>query len=183
MEKPLHDQLKLFHQISLGDESAFEQIFELYKSRLISYLTVFTKSTEEAKELTQEIFLKVWMTRQDLAAIESPQGYLFVMARNKALDYLRKASLDSRMRAHLWRSIAEHQHTTEDQIFSNDSSRLVDEAIYKLSRQQQAVFRLSRIEGLSHDEIAVQLSISKNTVKNHIVASLKFIRNYLSNNY
>lgn len=183
LEKPLHDELTLFRLISRGDERAFEQIFERYKSRLISYLTIFTKSREEARELTQEIFLKVWLTREGLTEIESPQGYLFSMAKNKALDYLRKASRDSRMRAGIWRSIAQHQHTTEEQVFSNDSARRINEAIFKLSRKQQAVFRLSRMEGLTHDEIAVQLSISKNTVKSHMVASLKFIRNYLSGNY
>ena len=183
MEKHIHDELILFRQIALGDEQAFEQLFELYKSRLVSYLTVFTKSTEEAKELTQEIFLKVWISREKLTAIESPQNYLFVMARNKALDYLRRASLDSRMRENLWRAMSEHQHSTEEEVFSNDSTRLVNEAIYKLSRQQQAVFRLSRMEGLTHDQIALQLSISKNTVKNHIVASIKFIKNYLAHNY
>lgn len=77
--------MTLFRLIALGDECAFEQVFELYKSRLVSYLTVFTKSTEEAKKLTQEIFLKVWMSRQKLTDVESPQNYLFVMAKNKAL--------------------------------------------------------------------------------------------------
>ena len=183
MEKPLHNQLELFRLISLGDEAAFEQVFELYKSRLVSYLALFTKSTEEAKELTQEIFLKVWISREKLADIESPENYLFVMAKNKALDYLRKASLDSKMREDLWRSISQHQQSTEEELFAEERANLINEAIYKLSRQQQAVFRLSRMGGLTHDQIALQMSISKNTVKNHIVASVKFIRNYLSHNY
>jgi DNA-directed RNA polymerase specialized sigma24 family protein len=95
LEKRVHDELTLFRIIVLGDECAFERIFELYKSRLVSYLIVFTKSTEEAKELTQEIFLKVWMACEKLSAIESTESYLFVWT-NKALDYLRKASVDSR---------------------------------------------------------------------------------------
>ena len=179
MDKRLHDECILFQQIASGDEYAFQQFFERFRSRLLSYLIRFTKSSEDAKELTQEIFLKLWLNRECLAGIESPQHYIFVIARNKAVDYLRKAALDSRMRQNLWESINEYRNSTEEQVFADDSARLINEAIYKLSLQKQVVFRLSRMEGLTHDQIAVQLNISKNTVKNHIVASLKFIKNYL----
>lgn len=179
MERGLHDDRELFQQIASDDERAFQQIFERFRSALLSYLVMFTKSSDEAKELTQEIFLKLWLNREHLSGVESPQHYIFTMARNKAVDYLRRAALDSRMRRNLWESIKEHRSVTEEQVFANEKSRLVDEAIYKLSLQKQIVFRLSRVEGLTHDQIAVQLNISKNTVKNHIVASVKFIKDYL----
>lgn len=179
MEKRLYDDRLLFQQIALGDENAFQEIFARFRSGLHSYLFRFTKSSDEAKELAQEIFLKLWINREHLAGIESPQHYIFTMARNKAVDFLRRAALDSRMRRHLWESIKEFQSSTEEQVFANDKSRLIDEAIYKLSHQKQTVFRLSRVEGLSHDQIAMQLNISKNTVRNHIVASIKFIKDYL----
>lgn len=179
MEKRLHDDRTLFQQIACDDEYAFEEIFGRFRSRLVSYLVRFTKSTDEAKELTQDIFLKLWINRQHLSDVESPQQYIFTMARNKAVDYLRRAALDSRMRQDLWGSIKESRSTTEEQIFANEKSTLVDEAIYKLSLQKQIVFRLSRVEGLTHDQIAVQLNISKNTVKNHIVAAVRFIKDYL----
>lgn len=179
MEKRLYDDRTLFEQIACGDEHAFEEIFGRFRSGLLSYLVRFTKSSDEAKELTQEIFLKLWINREHLAGIESPQHYIFTMARNKAVDFLRRAALDSRMRRIIWDSIKEYRSTTEEQVFANDSSRLINEAIYKLSVQKQTVFRLSRVEGLTHDQIAMQLNISKNTVKNHIVASVKFIKEYL----
>ena len=179
LEMRLYDDRTLFQKIAHGDERAFEEIFCRFRSRLLSYLVRFTKSSEEAKELTQEVFLKIWINRGHLASIESPQQYIFMMARNKALDYLRRAALDFRIRRKLWEAISECRSTTEEQVFANDSSRLIDEAIYKLSYQKRTVFRLSRVEGLSHEQIAVQLNISKNTVKNHIVASVKFIKDYL----
>lgn len=179
MEKRLYDDRTLFQRIACGDEQAFEEIFYRFRSGLLSYLVRFTKSTDEAKELTQEVFIKLWSNREHLSGVESPRHYIFTMARNKAVDFLRRAALDSRMRRHLWESIKEFRSSTEEQVFANDKSRLIDEAIYKLSHQKQTVFRLSRVEGLSHDQIAIQLNISKNTVKNHIVASIKFIKDYL----
>ena len=179
VEKHLHDDRTLFQQIACDNECAFEEIFLRFRSGLFSYLLRFTKSTDEAKELTQDIFLKLWINRQSLSTVESPQHYIFTMARNRAIDFLRRAALDSRMRQDLWEVIKENRSTTEEQIFANDKCRLIDEAIYKLSLQKQIVFRLSRVEGLSHDQIAVQLNISKNTVKNHIVAAVKFIKGYV----
>jgi RNA polymerase sigma-70 factor (family 1) len=179
LERRLDDDRALFRQIAFGDEYAFQQFFERYRSRLLSYLIRVIKFPEDAEELTQEIFLKVWINREFLAEVESPSHYIFVMARNKAVDYLRKSALDSRLRQELWKIINAHQNPIEEQVFADDSARLINEAIFKLSHQKQAVFRLSRMEGLTHDQIAVQLSISKNTVKNHIGASVKFIKNYL----
>jgi RNA polymerase sigma-70 factor (family 1) len=179
LEKPLHDERSLFRSIASGDEHAYKQIFEMFSVRLLSYLIRIIKSPEDAKELMQEIFLKLWVNREGLAAIESPRHYIFAIARNKAIDHLRRIALDLKMRQKLWESINELSDSTEEQVFANDSARLINEAIYKLSVQKQAVFKLSRMEGLTHDQIALQLSISKNTVKNHIVASVKFIKNYL----
>lgn len=179
MNKPLHDESELFRLIASGDERAYEIFFELYKGRLLTFLTRITKSAEEAKELTQEIFVQIWRTRTTLTAIDTPGGYVFAMARNKALDYLRKVAADARMKENLWKAMERTRHLTEEEVIATESARIIQEAIYKLPEKRQTVFRLSRLEGLSHDEIALHLSISKNTVKNHIIASLKFIKTYL----
>jgi RNA polymerase sigma-70 factor (family 1) len=179
LEKMERDDRVLFCQIASDNEQAFQEVFTRYRSRLVSYLMRIAKSPEAAKELTQEIFLKLWINRKILASIESPQHYLFVIAKNKAIDYLRKVSLDSRMRQHLWQSIDENRNFAEEEAFTKETARRINEAIDKLSVQKQTVFRLSRSEGLTHDQIAMHLSISKNTVKNHIVATLKFIKDYL----
>ena len=70
----------------------------------------------------------------------------------------------------------------EEHITSSESSRLIQEAITLLSPQRQLVYRLSRLQGMNHQEIARKMSLSRNTVKNHLVQSLRFIRSYLDNN-
>jgi RNA polymerase sigma-70 factor (ECF subfamily) len=173
------DAAVLFRGIAAGSEDAFQQIFNLYQPRLVSYLTRITKCSEEAQELTQEIFLKLWANREALGEVESPERYIFTIARNKAIDCLRKAALDSRMRERLWSSICTYQQSCDEEFFANERATLINEAILKLSSQKRVVFRLSRIDGLTHNQIARQLNISKNTVKNHIVEAIKFIKNYL----
>lgn len=176
----VQDDRVLFSRIAFGDEQAFKEIFTRFRPRVISYLTRITKSHVDAEELSQEIFLKLWFNRETLDSVKLPEHYIFVMARNRALDHLRKAALDSRMRRNIWASISERTEAADEQAIGYDAARLIREATEKLSAQRQTVLKLSRIEGLTHDQIAMQLSISKNTVKNHIVASLKFIKSYLA---
>ncbi len=178
----LRDDIELFRLIASGDEHAFRQIFESYKHRLVSYLTAFTKSSEEAKELTQEVFLSLWVNRAKLSDAESPRNYLFTIARNKAFDFLRKVSADDKMREMLRSRIIESGTAVEENDYPTERSRRLQEAMSRLSRQRLAVFQLSRVEGLTHDQIAARLSISKNTVKNHIIASVKFIKDYIAHN-
>lgn len=179
MEISQDEDRLLFKRIASGDEDAFKTIFQRYRRSVLTYLFRTIKSREDAEELTQEVLLRIWTGRETLGEVESPQDYVFIMARNKAIDYLRKASTNARLRQEIWAAINEHHNPTEEHIFANDSAALVAEAIYKLPPQKQAVFRLSRVEGFTHDQISVQLSISKNTVKNHIVESVKFIRKYI----
>lgn len=182
-DKSVHDDRALFCLIASDDEQAFKEIFTRFRPRVISYLIRITKSPSDAEELTQEIFLKLWANRQSLASVKLPEHYIFVMAKNKAMDHVRKAALDSRMRRNIWIAIRERSESADEQAIAFDAARLIREATAKLSSQRQTVLRLSRVEGLTHDQIAVQLSISKNTVKNHIVASTKFIRDYLSDRH
>jgi len=69
----------------------------------------------------------------------------------------------------------------EEQVSISENNRLLQEAITMLSPQRQLVYRLSRYEGLDHKQIAEEMQLSRNTVKNHMVQTLRFIRTYLNN--
>jgi len=69
----------------------------------------------------------------------------------------------------------------EEQVSISENNRLLQEAITMLSPQRQLVYRLSRYEGLDHKQIAEEMQLSRNTVKNHMVQALRFIRTYLNN--
>lgn len=152
----------------------------MYKVKLFNYLLKLTKSKENSEELLQEVFCKIWISRDVLNSVENPEHYLYIVARNKVIDFIRKAAVDKKMREHVFRSISHYQNSTEEGIDAHESEKLIQDALIRLSPQKQTVFRLSRSQGLSHQQIAVQLNISKNTVKNHLVEALKLIKAYLS---
>ncbi|HTD42305.1 MAG TPA: RNA polymerase sigma-70 factor [Mucilaginibacter sp.] len=159
---------------------SFEQIFHSYKERVYSYVLAIVKSNDAAEEVTQEIMIKLWLCREMLDQVENLDAYIYVIARNKSLNHLRKVAYDLRLLNELKSFIPDEYSNTEDRIAVKDYELLLTNAVNSLSPQRRQVYHLSRVEGLSHDEIAERLNLSKQTVKNHLVEALKSIRIHLS---
>jgi RNA polymerase sigma-70 factor (ECF subfamily) len=178
-ELTLHDEKLLFAQIANDDEKAFRQLFDLYRLKVYYFVLRMVKQENVAEEMVQEIFMKIWISRNTLNTVDNPGNYIFMMARNKTVDHLRKIANDTKLRDHVKRQISESQDSAYEQILLKESKQLIQDAVGQLSEQKQLIFKLSRVEGHTIDEIAQQLNISRSTVKNHIVEILKHIRAYL----
>ncbi|MBX3254481.1 MAG: RNA polymerase sigma-70 factor [Chitinophagaceae bacterium] len=158
-------------------------LFDVYKNRLFGYVLAITHSPYIAEEITQEVFLKLWLNRLELDKIDNPDAYIFAIARNKTLNYLRKANYDKKLLREIELTTADTlNNDVEERQAVSECDGLLEKAITQLSPQRKQVYRLSRKEGLNHVEIARQLNISRNTVKNHLVETLRFIRKYLHKN-
>ncbi len=176
----LYSEKTLLQKIAAGDESAFKHIFELYKTRLYSFVIKFIHSKADAEEIVQDIFLTLWQRRKDLTEIQHPRSYIYTMARHKVYHALSQAAKSAELRQQLWGLMQEENCNTDDLLHKKDSERLIQTALSHLSAQKQEIFELSREKGLSHEEIASQLQLSKSRVKNVIVETLKYLRQYLS---
>ncbi|MBS1533389.1 MAG: RNA polymerase sigma-70 factor [Bacteroidetes bacterium] len=161
------------------DNRSFEAIFHRYKNRVYSYALAIVKSEENAEEVTQEIMIKLWLCREMLDQVDNLDAYVYVIARNKSLNHLRKAAYDMKLMNELKSFIPEEHNNVDDRISVRDHELLLQNAVNSLSPQRKQVYHLSRVEGLSHDEIADRLHLSKQTVKNHLVEALKLIRTHL----
>lgn len=166
-------------QISGGNEKAFRQLFDLYKERLFSFVFGLTHSVTETEEVVQDIFMKLWETRSKLDQIEHPSAYIYRMARNRTLDHLAKAGRQQKLVRQVWANMKESEEVTEEILEAKESRELIYEAISQLPERKKEIFRLSREEGLSLDEIAERLGISKQTVKNNLTEILKQLKTYL----
>jgi RNA polymerase sigma-70 factor (ECF subfamily) len=163
------------------EEASFKKLYDEYKNRLYGYILAIVHSPDAAKDITQELFIKLWVNRNMLVHIIDHEHYIFTMARNKTLNYIRKANNDARVMDQLKNYMAPDHNEVEEQIIYTEYQQLVGKALENLSPQRRLVFRLSRYQGLRLEEIARQMSLSKNTVKNHLVEALRYIRNYLAN--
>lgn len=168
------------NQVGFFAADAFKCIFDTYKKRVYAYVLAVSHSPYAAEELTQEIFLKLWLCRDLLGAVENMDAYIFTIARHKTLNYLRKASYDSRLLKELQARMEPASNDVEEYSLLKDCESMTAEAVTLLSPQRRLVYQLSRNQGMNHEEIAGQLQISRNTVKNHLVEALRFIRGYLA---
>jgi RNA polymerase sigma-70 factor (family 1) len=162
-----------------SDES-FKCLFDNYKNRLYGYVLAITHSHYTAEEITQEIFIKLWLCRDSLNQVENLDGYLFAIARNKTLNHLRKAAYDVRLLKELQERglSAGSANNVEERAMAGEYDQLLQDALALLTPQRRLVYMMSRQRGLNHAEIAHQLQLSRNTVKNHMVEALRFIRHY-----
>jgi RNA polymerase sigma-70 factor (family 1) len=175
----LHTDPDLFKRLSQGDELAFRQVFEWYRTKLYFFVLHIVGQEAVAEELVQEIFLRLWVSRATLAGVSNQDSYLFVIAKNRALDHIRQAARERSMKKELIRTMVLDELTTEEDIDLNESKRLIEAAISKLPEQQGRVFRLSKEQGLKRSEIAQTLNISEHTVKKHLGEAIRFIKKYL----
>jgi len=170
---------ELLQQVANGDIFAFRQLFEGYRLRLFSFVLQMTHSRVDAEEIVQDVFTKIWESRIQLTAVEYPGKYIYTIARNKTLNHLTRLARDRRLLQQVWANVSQSDNPTEDILQAQESQRLINEAISRLSLQQQTIFQLSRDQGLTHEEIAARLGLSKSRVKNVLVEALKQIRAHL----
>ncbi|MCS3797052.1 RNA polymerase sigma factor [Niastella sp. OAS944] len=169
---------QLFLQVAEGNERAFETLFNTFLPKLYPFIIKFIKSEPAAQEIVQETFIRVWLSRDKLSEIDNPGGWLYKVASNECYSYLRKSILNNKFFNPLTFE-PEPVNSTHEGFALKELNRLIGEAVDKLPAQRKKIYRMSRDEGKSIPEIASILNISPNTVKNALVASLKFIREYL----
>ncbi len=172
----------LLRQVTRHDEKAFKALFEAYQSRLYHYIIGIVKSKETTEEMVIDVFLKIWQQREMLAGVERFDAFLFRVAFNHSVDFLRRAARDPKIKDIIWQDIELAGGLPSDAtVLGKECEVKLKEAIGLLSPRRQLIFRLSREKNFSHSAIAQKLQLSKYTVSNHISESLRFIRAYLAN--
>ena len=161
-----------------GDHQAFDGLFTYYHPRVRSFLAGFLKDDEMAGDLAQDLFFKVWLHRETIATVASFSGYLFRMARNMVYDYYDRHLIQEKYDRRLYTegSIRGVCDPVEEELYARELSLLIDLAIEKMPPQRKRIFLLSRKQGLSNEEIAQRMQISKRTVENHITQALNDLR-------
>ncbi|WP_326993240.1 RNA polymerase sigma-70 factor [Chitinophaga sp. 212800010-3] len=166
-------------RIAEGDEKAFRIFFDKYRNRFYAVVLKMTRSEALAEDMVQEIFLKIWQNRASLPEITNPDSYFFTSLYRQVFRHYKRAALDR----NLLKMVAEapsFQSITDETVLAREGERLIEEAISRLPAQQQQVFRLSKQDGFSREQIAEQLNISPHTVKNHLADAMKSVKSYLS---
>lgn len=166
----------LLKRIAENDEDAFCMIFERYKHRFYGAALKMTRSPELAEEIVQEVFLTLWLHRASLAAVKNPESYLFTIVYNAISQQFRKIAREKTARQKASAEWTVSECSTEQIMVEKEHRHLLQNIIRELPTQQQLIYKLSKQEGLNREQIATQLRISPNTVKNHLLKAMKYIR-------
>lgn len=157
----------LLQQIALGHESAFRELVNRYADILHTYLFKLTGSKVITEELVQDIFVKIWLSRETLGRVRNIRNYLLVLARNDAFNVLRKIAREN-LKKEKWEYLNSSGTFREEGENYELHLNLIEEAIHQLPAQQQKVWILSRREGKKYNEIAGEMNLSRETVKKYL---------------
>lgn len=177
----LHNEEELLRRVATGDGLAFEQLFDAYWDHIYKVAFTLTKSRETARDIVQEIFIKIWLLREELPQKDSFRNFLFIVARNHILDELRRKVKEDPFASQLQAWFRQSPIQADQQLLYHESQALIHQAVSNLPEQQRQVYLLTRENGWTQEEIAQQLQVSKNTVKTHMTRALHAIREYLAN--
>ena len=177
--KALDNEKELLSSIAQGNQNSYQIIFNHYWDQIYSTAFAFTKSAELSKDLAQDVFVKIWITREKLSEVNRFESFLYITARNLILDMLRKKIFTEENEEYLKKYFEESSHNPDRKLEFKEFEEKIHQAINQLPPQQQTAFRLSRFNGLSHEEIARQMGVSKQTVKSYIVRAIVNLRQFI----
>lgn len=157
-----------------------EDMLTIYEKRIYSFFLKNIKLPSVAEDLTQDVLIKLWIRRKNLDRVQNIDSFVFAIAKNHVIDHLRKAKSDRQYRAALVHQIKIQEPKALDDIIYKDYKNILDGLIKELPPRQREIFQLSRLKGLSHDEIAERLNISNKTVRNHLFEALKHLKTQIN---
>lgn len=176
----LHNERELLVNIATGDNLAFRALFKSYWPSVFDTCFRLTKSSEQAKDLAQDIFLRLWDHRQTLVSVSNLDAFLYTISRNLVFNYLQKKVLHPSNIDILIDYFRHNGPDAQEMLEGKDLENNIRVAIDQLPDKVKEVFLLHRHEGLSHGEISERLNISVVSSKTYIVRALKNIRTYLA---
>lgn len=182
MIKTNSQDYELLQQLIEGDAQAFKDIYELYQDKIFAFAYKLTKQKDVADDMVQEIFIKLWEKRDQVKVELNFGAYLKKMTQNHIFNYLKKTSLDRKLQQTLKQKLEALQNSNADELMEKELQKVYSEAIETLSPQKKLIYNLSRTGDLSYEEIATQLRISRNTVRNQMVDAIRTIREYVTRN-
>lgn len=175
----VYDEKVLLLKIAAGSENAFEQLYHQYVGTIYGIAFTYLKSQAVAEEIVQDVFLKIWIGRESLVDIDEFSNYIFIIARNHTINYLQRKVKERDYLQHLSNYFKDDSLTPEEKLVFKESNALIEKAISHLPPQQKVVYQLVRVQGMKLKEVAAELGLTRNTVRNHLGKAVKFIQSFI----
>ena len=173
------DERKMVELLKDSDHEAFNNLFRLYSSKVYRFSIGYLKSREEAEEIVQDTFFRVWQNRGTINTSYSFSGFLFTIAHNLILNRIRKLRNQFALQNHLRISDLTKCNPTEDKILQDDLDLVRQTVLSELPPKRRLIFELIRESEMSYQQVAEKLNISVKTVEAQMTEALKHFRKKL----
>jgi RNA polymerase sigma-70 factor (ECF subfamily) len=174
--------------IKAGSEGVFRSVYRAEFNNLVHFVNSYTRNRLDSEDLVQETMLAIWKNRESLDPERNFRSYLYTIARNKSLNYLRDnanhlKSSSLQESETLINSLALISPSVEEEINALDLQSFIDRVYLSLPEKVVNTFRMSRQDGFTYNEIAEKLGITVKVVEYHISITLKALRLKLGSSY
>ncbi len=177
----MNKELEYIKRLSEGDRQAFDALFLLYYPRIKVFILGFVKDEDDASDLAQDAFIRVWNNRENLTRVASFGAYLFKISKNIIFDFFRRKSLYERYaQEEVQMKVDEISWQLNEVLDARELEILIHGLVDKMPEKRQIIFKMSRNQRLSNEEISKELGLSKRTVETHIFNALKELREFIS---
>jgi len=176
LSKPL--TYDLVRSLKKGDTSSFDRLYEKYYKKVYLFARGILKSHEDAENIVQEVFIKIWEKHKELDENRSFESFVFTISYNTSISLIRKKLREKHFLEEWYRRLVNEKPVVNEADYNNLQER-TKKLINQLPERRRQVYRMCREEGLTYAEISKKLGISVNTVENHMAASLKFLHQHL----
>ena len=175
----LNNEQILVEKIQGGDVFAFEELYKSYYNQLHRFAWRFVKDVQGAEDIIQDVFVKMWLSREKLNFSSNIKSYLYTAVKNKALDNLKHLSVENQYSDN-FKNLEKSVPSTDHDVIEKDLFMEYHKAIDELPDQCRRVFTMRRYSNLTNLEVAQILDISINTVKTQMQRAYSFLRKRLS---
>lgn len=179
----LYQQLsdeELAELLRKGDHQAFNVIFDRFYGLLFIHSCKLLSDSDEAKDLVQDLFERLWNQRESIALNHSLSAYLYSAVRNRVINRISHFSVEHKYIESLGSFINQDSQFADHRVREREMRKMIEQEVSALPVKMKEVFELSRRDYLSYKEIALKLKISEQTVRTHIKKALRILKPKLS---
>lgn len=170
------EEIQLIRSFKNGDTKAFEELFQRHHKKLYGFLFKLLNSKQDAEEIVQDTFVKIWEKHEDFIEGYSFESFLFKIAKNAFLNLNRKNINRKVVESDLIFSQQKLTNNTEEYIIFKETSQIIDTIIDGLPPKRKEIFVMRRIEGFSRKEIAEKMNISVITIDSQLLKANKYLK-------
>jgi len=171
-----NDEKVILRQIAQGDEKAFSEIYDRYKSILYRFVFNILKSADLTNDSCQEIFIKIWEDRNKLNDVMSFKYYLLTVGKNHSLNTLKKVLSEEKTHSAFISNYNEVNNELEEKLQYDEYQEFINSVLITLTPESRRIFELCRQQEMTYDEAAVVMGVSRNIIKKRMIKSMKVFK-------